>query len=93
MVTTSNPCSPALQNAAVDASNRGLVSSSKKAAVQVAWLRHIACELLHAVPTGLLQEFQQLQLINFCLRVSFSKQNCHMVATAQWFLFVLAGRQ
>lgn len=58
-----------MQNAAVDASNQGLVSSSKGAAVQTAWLRHMACELLHAVPLGLLQEFQQLHLINFCLKV------------------------
>jgi hypothetical protein len=59
-----------VQNAAVDASNRRLPSSSKEAAVQIAWLRHMACELLHAVPAGLLQEFQLQQLINFCLKVS-----------------------
>lgn len=59
----------AVQNAAVDASNRRLASSSKETAVQIAWLRHMACELLHAAPAGLLQEFQMQQLINFCLKV------------------------
>jgi hypothetical protein len=60
----------AVQNAAVDAANKGVVSSSKTAAVQVAWLRHMACELLHDVPAGQLQEFQLLQLVNFCLKVN-----------------------
>jgi len=69
------PCRPALpcpvQNAAVDASHSGFTSSSRSAALQVAWLRHLACQLLHAaLPTGLLQDFQLLQLINFCLKVS-----------------------
>jgi hypothetical protein len=58
-----------MQNAAVESSNQGLASSSKAAAVHIACLRHMACELLHAVPANLLQEFQQLQLINFCLKV------------------------
>jgi hypothetical protein len=59
----------AVQNAAVDAANKGVVNSSKTAAVQVAWLRHMACELLHDVPAGQLQEFQLLQLVTFCLKV------------------------
>lgn len=58
-----------LQNAAIGVASRGLAKSSKAAAVQTAWLRHMACELLHAVPEGQLQEFQQLQMIKFCLKV------------------------
>lgn len=37
--------------------------------MQTAWLRHMACEMLHAVPERQLQEFQQLQMIKFCLKV------------------------
>ena len=60
------------QNAAVDAANKALFSSSKEAAVQVAWLRQMSCELLHAVPAGQLQEYQLLQLVTFCLKVRSS---------------------
>ena len=66
----------AVQNAAVDSSNKKNVSSSKAAAVQVAWLRHMACELLHEVPAGQLPEFQLLQLITFCLKVRDGGINC-----------------
>ena len=63
------PVDVPVQNAAVDAANRGLADNSKDAAIDVAWLRHLSCELLHAVPASFLQEFQLLQLINFCLKV------------------------
>lgn len=56
----------------MDAANKALFSSSKEAAVQVAWLRHMSCELLHALPAGQLQEYQLLQLITFCLKVRSS---------------------
>jgi hypothetical protein len=57
------------QNAAIDATNRGLVEASTAVATQVAWLRHLACQVLHASQPQLLQESQRTALLGFCLRV------------------------
>lgn len=58
------------QNAAIDASNRGLVAADVAVAAQVARVRHTACQLLHAARPTLLQDAQQVQLLAFCLRAS-----------------------
>jgi hypothetical protein len=46
----------------------------------------MACELLHAVPAGLLQEFQTQQLINFCLKVGSAHQ-----ALREWACLLHVG--
>jgi hypothetical protein len=58
-----------VQNAAINATNSGAAAASASTALQVAWLRHLACQLLHGSHTPLLTRSQQQQLLGFCLKV------------------------
>jgi hypothetical protein len=60
-----------MQNTAVGVANNGHCEEAT-IAVQVAWLRHVACELcLVLLQAGQLSQQQQLQLVDFCIKVGF----------------------
>jgi hypothetical protein len=59
-----------LQNAAVGVANNGHCKEAT-VAVQVAWLRHVACQLcLVLLQAGQLSQQHQLQLVDFCIKVT-----------------------
>lgn len=58
-----------LQNTAVGVTARGICAENAQIALQVAWIRHVACDLSFELPPDALQEQQQLQLVKFCVKV------------------------